>query len=331
VLVISSATASAATECKLVQIAELPVTMLGHEPLISVSINGHPVQMLMDTGATKSLIWRASAKELDLSIGATDTRFYGVDGKDSGGITRIRDFGLAGAMAHNVNMYVGGRGHAPAGSVGLLGEDIISNWDLDVDFSAGKVRLFSPKNCKDGQVVYWAKSYSALPLIGAPRESDYLWAHVQINGHQVTAMFDTGAGVTTVTTRALELTGVKAETEIVAAGASRGMAAEPMKTSSAIFSTLSVAQETVQNVKLNIADLFSRNLETSTGSAIPQSVMDTPGMLIGADFFQAHHVYIARSQGKIYFTYNGGPIFQHLSPTESAAPDANESDSTEKH
>jgi predicted aspartyl protease len=320
IMVASSAATSAATECQLALVAELPVTMLGREPLISVSINGHPVQMLMDTGATKSLIWRASAKELDLNISATDTRFYGVDGRDAGGITKIRDFGLAGAMAHNVNMFVGGRGNAPAGSVGLLGEDVISNWDLDIDFSAGKVRLFTPKNCKDGQVVYWAKAFAVLSLIGAPRESNWLWAHVQLSGHQVTAMFDTGANVTTVTTRALEMTGVKAETEIIAAGASRGVASKPMQTSSAIFPTLSVAQETVQNVKLNIADLFSRNLETYTGSAIPQSVMDSPDLLIGADFFLAHHVYIARSQGKIYFTYNGGPIFQHLSPAESAPP-----------
>ena len=32
-------------------------------------------------------------------------------------------------------------------------------------------------------------------------------------------------------------------------------------------------------------------------------------MLIGADFFLSHRVYVANSQRKLYFTYNGGPVF----------------------
>jgi len=33
-------------------------------------------------------------------------------------------------------------------------------------------------------------------------------------------------------------------------------------------------------------------------------------MLLGADFLRAHRVLVAHSQGKIYFTYIGGPAFQ---------------------
>ena len=32
-------------------------------------------------------------------------------------------------------------------------------------------------------------------------------------------------------------------------------------------------------------------------------------MLLGSDFFLAHHIYVAYSQDKVYFTYNGGPVF----------------------
>ena len=32
-------------------------------------------------------------------------------------------------------------------------------------------------------------------------------------------------------------------------------------------------------------------------------------MLIGADFFLSHRIYVASSQRKLYFTYNGGPVF----------------------
>jgi hypothetical protein len=33
-------------------------------------------------------------------------------------------------------------------------------------------------------------------------------------------------------------------------------------------------------------------------------------MLLGADFLRAHRVYVAHSQRRMYFTYEGGPVFQ---------------------
>ena len=54
-------------------------------------------------------------------------------------------------------------------------------------------------------------------------------------------------------------------------------------------------------------------------------------MLLGVDFFLSHRIYVARSQNKLYFTYNGGPVFNlttsstpkqaSQTPTD-AAPDA---------
>ena len=33
-------------------------------------------------------------------------------------------------------------------------------------------------------------------------------------------------------------------------------------------------------------------------------------MLLGLDFIRAHRVLVAHSQRKLYFTYNGGPVFE---------------------
>ena len=33
-------------------------------------------------------------------------------------------------------------------------------------------------------------------------------------------------------------------------------------------------------------------------------------MLLGADFFLSHRILVSNSQHKLYFTYNGGPVFQ---------------------
>src|SRR5262249_18166067 len=54
-----------------------------------------------------------------------------------------------------------------------------------------------------------------------------------------------------------------------------------------------IGDEEIQHTKLRFGDL---------------TLPDTD-MLIGADFFLSHRVFVATSQRKLYFTYNGGPVF----------------------
>ena len=56
-----------------------------------------------------------------------------------------------------------------------------------------------------------------------------------------------------------------------------------------------------------------------------------PDMIIGADFFLAHRIYVARSQGKIYFTYKGGPVFQNFAgDTPPQSGEAGAADATKQ-
>lgn len=275
-----SGTSEAAEPCRLLQVAELPVTMVGYSPLISASIDGHTVQMEADTGAARSMIWRPAAKQLGLDIREGDVTFYGAGGREEGGIVWVRDFGLAGATIHNARLYTAGRGNLPASSAGLIGEDFLSAWDVEFDLAAGKIRLFTPKNCKGDGVVYWAS---------------------------------------TVTTQAVHQAGLESEIPVTDTGTTRGIAGKAMDTSVALFKTINIGDEGVRNVELRIANLFGKNTAMQTGSHIAQSVNNDPEMLIGADFFLAHRIYIARSQGKMYFTYGGGPIFRHDPPAPEAS------------
>lgn len=46
---------------------------------------------------------------------------------------------------------------------GTLGSDVLLNFDLDFDFAAGVLNLYSQDHCP-GKVVYWAKEYSDIPM-----------------------------------------------------------------------------------------------------------------------------------------------------------------------
>lgn len=306
--------------CQLLQVGELQVTMRGNTPLIPATIGGHAVGMLVDTGASKSMIWRSKAQELGLRITSSRVKFYGAGGADEAGVVLVHDFGLAGGTAHDVLLYAAGRGNAFADSAGILGEDVLSRWDLEFDLSAGKIRLFKPKNCEGDQVAYWARAYFMTKLVNVAPGTNWLEANVSLDGHQIVALFDTGAGLSTVSSKALLQTGIKAEAPPVAAEATRGLVNRPIETAIAVFPTLTVGQESVENVKLRIADLFSANTEEHTGSLVRKSVIASPDLIIGADFFMAHRIYVARSQGRIYFTYKGGQIFQVRAPSGTSTP-----------
>jgi len=50
--------------------------------------------------------------------------------------------------------------------VGTLGADLLSNFDLDIDFKADKLSLYASNPC-DGKPVYWASRYADLAFSGA--------------------------------------------------------------------------------------------------------------------------------------------------------------------
>jgi tetratricopeptide (TPR) repeat protein len=97
--------------------------------------------------------------------------------------------------------------------------------------------------------------------------------------------------------------GVKPDTAgVVDAGYSTGIGRSLVKNYIAPFSSFKIGDnEEIKNARLRIADIGNQEGD----------------MLLGADFFLSHHVYVANSQHRLYFTYNGGPVF-NLSKSASA-------------
>jgi predicted aspartyl protease len=320
VLLAWAGAAPARDTCKMVQIAEVDVTMNGQQPLVAATINGHAVQMILDTGASKSLIWRSTAKELGLLLENLRGQFYGVGGSEQASSVFLDDFGFAGAHVRKLSVFAIGRGGPGDATAGVIGEDLLSSIDVEIDLSAGKVRMFKPKNCSGDEVVYWSNEFFMVPMQDLEADSGWPEAEVSLNGHTELVLFDTGAAFSAVSDEGLGLSGVTPETPLSDAGSTHGIGAKGVETKVAKFPQLIIGQETIQNVRLRIANLFGNDRAVETGSRIPRNVVENrPDMILGADFFRAHRVLIARSQGKIYFTYKGGPIFS-APPRQLAAP-----------
>jgi len=85
-----------------------------------------------------------------------------------------------------------------------------------------------------------------------------------------------------------------------------GVGQKLVRTYIAPFASFKFADgEEIKNPRLRIIDSDLGNVD----------------MLIGADFFLSHRIFVANTQDKIYFTYNGGPVFD-LGTTSNPAASA---------
>jgi hypothetical protein len=214
-------------------------------------------------------------------------------------MARIKQFEVAGIAIHDFNLMVAGRLSVPEAQ-GLLDAAFLLQADMEFDVRGKKVRFFRPKDCVAEQVVYWGGSYSVVPLMTSGSEKR-INVRVAVNGKPVLAEMDSGASTSTLTATAARRVG--AALPSVGQGkisSTRGVAGESLRTQSNVFSTFSFGDETIKNA----------DEEVHIGSMVPKAVADFPEMLLGADFFRSHRIYIAMSQRKVYVSYVGGPVFQ---------------------
>ena len=284
---------------------------------VVATINGLPVEMVIDTGSPVSLLFRKGAERLGLKPSLkSDIEMFGVGGGDTVSVVKVAEMTIGSQTGHNINLAVTGfeKNNRLSGVIGL---DVLLRSDVEFDVAGGRVRFFNPGGCTGGQVVYWAKPYAVVPF-ERTGGSKSVHLTVMLNDVSVRAQMDSGASTSTVTPITMRRAGVE-PTAATAAGRISGLGKLSVDNSVATFSSFAFGQEVIKNAKLNVADMFKADTEVSLGSLLARSVIDAPEMLLGADFFRSHRIYISESQRKVYASYIGGPVFDTRQPT-SASP-----------
>jgi len=101
-LVLAAASAAAHAACRLVKVGDIPVTLRG-VPVAPVSLDGHPAQLIVDTGAYSSLLWRAAVAAFNIRrLGLSGGRVAGAGGTDQTELVSVRDFALADYAVHDL-------------------------------------------------------------------------------------------------------------------------------------------------------------------------------------------------------------------------------------
>ena len=306
--------AAAAEGCQLAKIGEMKVTLVGARPLVDVLVNGQPTRFILDTGAFFTSITPAAAAQLGLKGGELDgLRVVGVGGETKVLVTHADNFGLDGVTFHKVDLLILGEGELGDHAAGLIGQNFFRDMDVEYDFPHGAVRLFAPKGCGKAVMAYWAQTYSLAALTSSNPPSAALYANVTINGRTVQAELDSGAPVSLLDIAAAARSGVTtASPGTLQAEQTGGLGKARLDTWVARFDSFKLGDEEIRNVRMAMADITEGQPQrTATGSHLSSQLVATPEMLLGEDFFAVHRIYAAHSQDKLYFTYEGGPVFRN--------------------
>ncbi|HSC65550.1 MAG TPA: aspartyl protease family protein [Caldimonas sp.] len=291
---LAAISAPARAGCELRQM-ELPVRIVDFRPIATVTLNGTPVPMLVDSGAFFSMLSAATAAQLNLPLRnlPAGARIDGYAGPIEARQTRVEKMGLLGAQINNVEFLVGGN-ELGAGIMGILGRNILSAADTEYDLAHGLVRLTFPTgDCDKTNLAYWA---GESPVVVAPlepqnRADTAIRMEVSINGKRTSALLDTGAVWTALTLKAARRAGI-AEQDLKPHGRTGGAGEGRAKSWTGNVATFEVGGEKIVNNRLRIDDVDAEQ-----------------GVVIGLDYFLSHRIYVSRLQRQVYITWNGGPIF----------------------
>jgi tetratricopeptide (TPR) repeat protein/predicted aspartyl protease len=292
--------AAASAACKLERLAELPVTMSDLRPTVPAKIDGRTIRMLADTGAFFSMISPGLATEMKLPLHPAPFGLVvtGVGGAINPSLTTVKGFTLDKIPLRHVDFIVGGS-ESGNGIDGVIGRNLLMGVDSEYDLANGIIRIMRPSNCFDQPLAYWAgsTSWSSVRMIiddNANERRPEAVVIVTINGRPLKATLDTGASNTVIWRSAALRAGMPISGERVSdSGFLGGVGKRVLHDIVAPVRSFKIGDEEIKNTKIIVVN----------GS------VEGSDMLLGADFFLAHRIYISNSQQKVYFTYNGGPVF----------------------
>jgi tetratricopeptide (TPR) repeat protein len=295
-----AARAAAAEPCKLGRAGELPVTMEGMRPLVHAAINGKDALFIADSGAFFSLLTPAGAHGLNLPLERVNHQFTmrGVGGDAQAWMTTVQTFTIFNMDLPKVPFLVAGN-DLGNGAIGVLGQNVFGLGDVEYDLANGVINIMRTQgDCRKASLAYWANAkgipYSVIDIDFARAENPHTRAEAIVNGNKVRVLFDTGSSASMLTLDAARRAGVTPDSPgVTQGGAWSGIGRRTVRTWIAPFASFKIGDEEIRNTHLRIGE---------------QELVGTD-MLIGADFFLSHHILVASSQRKLYFTYNGGPVF----------------------
>jgi predicted aspartyl protease len=192
--------------CNLVKVAEVPLEATNRLVVVPLTITGHTLNTLLDTGAERSVLDEAAVRRLGIP---QDGRTVSIIVGPAGGMSRA-DANVEGMRIGDVPLAITRMPVSTfSGSMGIdgaLGIDALQDYDLDIDQPDRTLTLYRIRRCEPAAPP-WREQAAAVE--GASTRMRWMEIPFEIDGVTGMATVDTGATFTVImpqTARRLGLT-----------------------------------------------------------------------------------------------------------------------------
>jgi predicted aspartyl protease len=267
--------AQAPANCHLTQVVSEPVLFVDGLPTIEITMSGHKLRMMVDTGSGTSILTRAAMAALHAqpTIGGED--LYGVGGEllaptSFAGDMQIDGLKVADALFVIQPTIVPRRPGEPAID-GVIGSDVFRHYNIALDFPHDQIRLYLHTGCV--AAFPFTGSFSAEPI--DPYAQQHIIVPITVDNQTLHAVIDTGADETLLTQDALEEAGIPVQ-HVAELKDFTGLGPRKAKVALGKFDSVTIGAEEFD------------------GTLIP--VTSTPGFfqaLIGEDYLRDRQVFIS--------------------------------------
>jgi predicted aspartyl protease len=279
----------AADGCGTSRVGEITVATLRNAPLVTVTANGHPVTLLLDTGAEWTILTPAVAERIGAEAPriAFDRQVRGIGATLGTREVELRSFSVGGVPMPWRRVRVAGVNIPSVFSGpldGVLGADTLSNFDVELDVPRHRMVLYTKQSCPTAAPA-WAEPY--IKIATGRSFGSHLFFPVQLDGHRFDAFIDTGAQLSVISTRAARSLGVTdtalaRDRTTVAVGA----AGEQLASRVHRFTRLELGGEIVRNPETVVADFKLSDAD----------------LVLGMDFVASRRVWFSYGSRQIFLS-----------------------------
>lgn len=283
---------------------------------VPVTFGNETVPFVLDTSAGQSRISTALAQRLHMTREHSAVVLVNGKGKTAETLAIPTELVLGNLVYQSPKLREMIDTPAPDAPQGVIGGDLLRNYDVDLDFAAKKMNLVSRDHC-EGHVVYWPfTTLAKIPMVVDDRNR--IVFTMTLDGHALTTVLATGQAHSALNRNlAKEIFDID--------GTSPGSIAvnpnDPGTLYRHRFGTLSADGISVASPDIllvsDIASALPGYVTRGRGHFFAKLNSGQPDLLLGMSTLKQLHVYIDYHYQTIYLTPNAAPA---AAPTAPATP-----------
>lgn len=280
-------------DCTLKLLADLDLLdSPGGTPVVPVIFNGRQAKMTLDTGA----YWSGIVPSAAAGLKSKPLRYIAMIGAGGGTMrTAVTTpaFQIGRLSFSNADFFVFAREDSnDPDLIGNIGANLLKPYDVEIDYAGRKVKLYRQEHCP-GKVVTW-RNEGIVEIPFKLNDVGHISLPVAIDGHQYTALLDTGATASYLDKKVADRDfGLTAETAN-AMGTSDTLDGKALPTFYHRFDSFEFGGLQFKRPQL----AFSTGQENSRKSGWEAERI--PDIILGMHQLRSLHFYIAYGEKKIY-------------------------------